>query len=186
MLLTLTSLSGFYCFANTMLVKRNKNLLKYNLFLSIRGKKSLGQITIIKDFIPHHINYIRSNQLSIEKFSSVDEIYHIQNFNTTEECKNFCINKNLKFDYSFYNKVFIDEKNTENIWIIYNSNEYTIVRNMSTENFKNQIIKNNQLPFNRFNIILFIVLLVICYESNLDDQNNISKFIKLKMIKLKA
>ena len=54
------------------------------------------------------------------------------------------------------------------------------MRNISIDSFKNEIVKTNQLPFNKLNFILFISLLVIYYESN--NQNNITKFISLKLI----
>lgn len=168
MLPTLISLSGFYGISNMILVKRNKNLLKNNIFLSLKGRKTLDQITIIKDSIPYRINYIKSDKLSINNFLLVDEdkTYQTTKFNTTEECKNFCMNNNLVFDNSIYEKIVIDDKNLDNIWVLRHSEKYTIMKKMNSDDFKNHILKTNQLPLNKLNIILFMILIIIYYESN--------------------
>lgn len=163
MLLTLASLSGLYHFSNLIFIKRNKHLLKNNIFLSLKGKKSLGQITMSKNDISYKINYIKDNNFTINNKILT---YQTQKFSGTEECKNFCINNNLKFDYLIYDKIVIDDPNPDNIWILRYSEKYTIIRKMSVDDFKNQIIKTNKLPLNKLNIILFMILLIIYYESN--------------------
>lgn len=179
MLLTLTSLSGLYCLTNMMFVKRNRTLLKNNMFFSIRCKNFLEETTILNDSISYKINHIKSDKLSIDKYFAGS--YRIQKFNTVEECKTFCTNNsNLKFDYSCYNNIVIDDENCKNIWVIYNYHQYAIIKPMPIDTFKSQIIKNNQLPFNKLNIVLFIALLVIYYESHFE--NSLSKSLKLKMI----
>jgi len=165
MLLTLASLSGSYCIANQIFVRRNKNLLQYNEFLSLRGRKTITHFNYENSHKINYINYIRSNKLSNDRLT---DIYKIQNFNNPDECKNFCIDKNLKFDNTIYNQLVIDDENSSNVWILYNnSKEYTIIRNMSLESFKKEIINTNRLPFSKLNIILFMVLMIIFYESNL-------------------
>jgi hypothetical protein len=176
MLLTLTSLSGFYGISNFMFIKNNKYLLKHDNFLSLRGKKSLGQITIEKNSILYKINYVKDNNFTLYKinyaknnnFTLNNKIltYQTKKFDSTEECKNFCISNNLNFDNSIYNKIVIDDQNTDNVWMLQYSDKYTIMNKMSNDEFKSQIIKTNQLPLNKLNIILFIVLLIIYYESN--------------------
>ena len=161
MLLTLVSLSGLYGISNMIFVRRNKNLLQYNKFLSLRGRKTINQFNYENC---HKINYIKSDKLSNDRLT---DIYQIQNFNNTDDCKNFCIDRNLKFDNSIYNQIVIDSESPKNIWILHDSKEYTVMRNMSLESFKNQIIKTNRLPFSRLNIILFMILTIIFYESNL-------------------
>jgi len=165
MLLTLVSLSGLYGISNMIFVRRNKTLLQYNKFLSLRGKKVLSQHTSVKESVPYRFNYIKSDKLSNDK---LNDNYQIQKFDSTDECKNFCIDRNLKFDYTIYNQIVIDDENSSNVWILYNnSKEYTIIRNISLESFKKEIINRNRLPFSKLNLILFMVLMIIFYESNL-------------------
>ena len=164
MLLTLASISGLYGISNQILMKKNKNLLKSDVFLSLRGKKSIGQITISKNSILYKINYIKDNNFTVNNKILT---YETQKFNSTEECKNFCINNKLEFDNSIYNKIVIDDPSSENIWLLRYSDKYTIMKKMSCNDFKNQIIKTNQLPFNKLNIILLVILIIMCYESNI-------------------
>jgi len=162
MLLTLTSLSGLYSISNMILIKNNKNLLKNNKFLSLRGEKTLGEITISKDSILYKVNYIKNDDFLIN-----DNILNCQfdKFNTVDECKHFCIENKLEFENNFYNKIVIDDLNN-NIWVLCKDKKYTIVKKMTYNDFKNQIIKTNQLPFNKLNMILFLILLIIYNESN--------------------
>lgn len=165
MLPTLISLSGLYQFSNMILVKRNKNLLKNNIFISLKGRKTLDQITVVEDSVPYRINYIKSDQIS-NLLVDGDKIFQTTKFNTTEECKNYCMDNNLVFDNSIYEKIVIEDKNPDNIWILRHYEKYTIVKKMNCDDFKNYILKTNQLPLNKLNIILFMILVIIYYESN--------------------
>jgi hypothetical protein len=164
MLLTLTSLSGLYGISNMIFIRNNKNLLKSGKFLSLRGKKSLGQIELSKNSKLYIINYVKDDNFTLNNKILT---YQTKKFDTTEDCKNFCLNSNLNFDNSIYNKIVIDDQNPDNIWLLQFSEKYTIMNKMSYNDFKKQIIKTNQLPLNKLNIVLFMVLLVIYYESNI-------------------
>jgi hypothetical protein len=161
MLVTLTSLSAGYSILNKFLKIRNKNLLNNNNeFLTLRGKKNIKQTTVFKDEISYKINYITDND-----FEDSLLVSQTKKFVSTDECKNYCDSNNLEFDNHNYNKIFIDDPNYDNVWILINSRKYTIIRKMSYNEFKSQIIKTHQLPLNKLNGLLFLILMIMCYES---------------------
>lgn len=164
MLLTLTSLSGAYCIANTIFIRRNMNLLKQNMFMTLHGTREFKSVDIRKEDTIYKLNWIEDKECMLYKQDFLNCPYKLKYFDNVDDCKQFCLETKIKFNHASFNKIKIEKLyytgDSDNICMLTNGDEYTIVGKMTDKEFKKYLVKNNQLPFNKLNMLLFIALII--------------------------
>lgn len=142
MLKSFACLSGLYGIANWIFVKRNKKFVNQNIIVTLRGKREIN-INRINTSNGHNIYWLDDKECMLHnyRFCIFDDYYVSNNdkillkdFDSVDDCKQFCIEQNLNFDRNSYEIIKIeslDRSNDNRIWILYGNGKYTVITKIS-------------------------------------------------------